>query len=200
MAATYDALGSVTGDDGVPDTPPAPAPKNQPNVAESKTNKSSNKETDTNTQPSGELSTTFNNADAAKFQAATEKNILHNYRSWTYNFALGAITPRGLIDQTRLAKDIKNFAVLNSAGKGTTGVGLSEGGLNEKSENYEYSKGLVDGFNKDSAGRFDMFIDNVQIDSILGHSQQGGTSIATNIGFEVYEPYSMNGFIDKPLL
>lgn len=172
----------------------APAPRNQTDVVESKTNKTS--ATESSTDPTKPLNTTFASKDAPKFLRSTERNILHNYRSWTYNWALAALTPQALSDQSLLERDIRTYPVLNSAGKGTRGLGINTGGLNERESTFEETKKLVEGFNTKSAGRFDMFIDNVSVDSIIGHSQQGGSSIATNIGFEVYEPLSMNGFIE----
>jgi hypothetical protein len=139
----------------------------------------------------------FNNKAGAGFLPATEKNILNNYRSWTYNFAIGALTPQALANTKLLAKDINTYQVLNSAGKGSAGLGVNTGGLNTKAVDYQESKTLVDGFNANSPGRFDMYIDNVEIDSVIGAgTPQGGSSIATNIRFEVFEPYSMGGFVE----
>ena len=158
---------------------------------EVKTDKPSANSTDTVPDNKGNL---FKNTND-KYQAANERNILHNYRSWTYNFTLGALTAEALADNTLLARDIKNYTVLNSAGKGTGGIGISSAA--SKSPNYQDTKKLVEGFNESSPGRFDMYIDNVNVESIISAgSKQGGSSIATNITFEVFEPYSMNGFVE----
>lgn len=139
----------------------------------------------------------FSKGNRPGFLPATEPSILHNYRSWTYNFCLGAITPEAVSNHKFLERDIKTYTVLNSAGKGTKGVGLSTGGLNKNATNYKQSANLVDGFNQNSPGRFDMFIDNLTVESTIGAgNKQGGMSIATNIGFDVFEPYSMNGFVE----
>lgn len=130
------------------------------------------------------------------YTPAAEKNILHRYSSWTYNFAIGAISPRALADQSLLESDINKFAVLNSAGKGTTGVGINTE-VSTTSTNVAEVQALVDGFNTSSPGRFDMFIDNVVIDTLVNAgSKETGTAVATNITFDVYEPYSMNGFME----
>lgn len=130
-----------------------------------------------------------------QFLPATEKNILHKYRSWTYNFAFGAISPSAVSDNSLLASDIMKYPVLNSAGKGTRGTQLSQN-KNSALDQSKVSK-LVQGFNTKSAGRFDMYIDDVEIESLVGAgSPQSGNSIATNITFNVYEPYSMNGFFE----
>lgn len=185
-------------DDAAPTATPDPTPNNKPDVVESKTpDKQSVGQTETSPekQPSTGSSAPFKTAD--KFLPAAESNILHNYRSFTYNFAIGALTPEAVSNHRFLERDLLSYPVLNSAGKGTKGMGISSQGLNETSANYEATKGLVDGFNKNSAGRFDMFIDNVAIESLIGAgTKQTGASIATNITFDVYEPYSMNGFIE----
>jgi hypothetical protein len=150
------------------------------------------------TSPESELiNTTFNKSNGSKFQAAAEKNILNNYRSWTYNFALSAVSPQALSNPRLLEGDMKRFPVLNSAGKGTAGIAVSQSGDNRTAGNLKNTTGLVDGFNKNSPGRFDMYIDNVEIESFLGAGTTGtGSSTPTNIKFDVYEPYSMNGLIE----
>ena len=159
-------------------------------VAEVKTEKSSANSTETVPAKSGSL---FNSDD--KYQAANERNILHNYRSWTYNFTIGALTAEALADNTLLARDIKNYTVLNSAGKGTGGISVNASA--SRAPNYQDTKKLVEGYNQNSPGRFDMYIDNVSVDSFISAgNKQGGSSVATNISFDVYEPYSMNGFIE----
>ena len=145
----------------------------------------------------GDIDTIFNKGKGPKLLAASENNILHNYRSWTYNFALAAITAQALSNPRLLENDIKKFPVLNSAGKGTAGLEVSQSSENRAAGNFKNSKDLVDEFNKDSPGRFDMFIDNVDIRSVIGAgTPTSGSSVPTNIKFEVYEPYSMNGFIE----
>jgi hypothetical protein len=173
-----------------------PAPKDQAAVAEVKTNKSSAGQTST-TPTTGTGNGMFNNAKQDPFMPAVEKNILHNYRSWTYNFCIGALTSEAVSDHKYLERDIKAYTVLNSAGKGNRGIGISTDGLNAKSVVYQNTKGLVDEFNVSSPGRFDMYIDNVSVDSLItAGDKKGGASIATNITFDVFEPYSMNGFIE----
>ena len=150
--------------------------------------KSSQPSTETSPSTDGNL---FKNGP--KTLPATESNILYNYRSFTYNWALGALTPEAISNHSLLERDIRQFAVLNSAGKGTSGIKISNQGLTNNTD----TSGLINGFNTESPGRFDMFIDNISVDSLIGAgTQQSGSSIATNITFDVYEPYSMNGFIE----
>lgn len=216
MAITYDEFGNEVNDDT--STPPPvssinpsdanawgsedtsgragdPPPSNNKDVAESKTpNKESSNQTSTSPDQGGSM---FSPAGKDPFLPATERNILHNYRSWVYNFALGAITPEAVSNQKFLERDIKLYPILNSAGKGTVGMATSNQGLNADSTTFQQSQKLIEGFNANSPGRFDMFIDNVVVDSTIGAgSKQGGSSIATNISFEVFEPYSMNGLIE----
>jgi hypothetical protein len=145
----------------------------------------------------GDVSVLFGQNKGPKLLAATEKNILHNYRSWAYNFAIGAVTPQALADPRLLESDLKKFPVLNSAGKGTEGLSVSRSGDNRQAGNLKDTTGLVNGFNQNSPGRFDLFIDNVEIKSVIGAgTNQTGSSVPTNIKFDVYEPYSMNGFVE----
>ena len=45
------------------------------------------------------------------------------------------------------------------------------------------------------SGQYDFFIDNLEIQSIISHNEQTKGSNATDITFEVKEPYSMGGFL-----
>jgi hypothetical protein len=151
----------------------------------------------TDTPTGGKNKTLFNDESGPKLFAASERNILHNYRSWTYNFALAAITPAALANPRLLEGDIKKYPVLNSAGKGTEGLSIDPSGENKTDSTFNDTTLLVEEFNKESPGRFDMFIDNVEIKSIIGAGdREGGSSVPTNMSFDVYEPYSMNGFIE----
>ena len=163
------------------------APRDQSNVAEQKTTTSSG----------GNL---MDSED--KYTPSAENNILNRYRSWNYNFSIGAIDlsiqkEGSVIDSTLVAASIKKFNVLNSAGKGNAGMGIAGSVAKSTSIDQGDVKGLVGSFNKNSAGRFDMYIDNVEIDSLIGAgSEEAGSSQATRITFDVYEPYSMNGFVE----
>jgi hypothetical protein len=41
-----------------------------------------------------------------------------------------------------------------------------------------------------------MFIDGVEIGTLMAFSEQAGSTLPTQIKFEVVEPYSVNGFIE----
>jgi hypothetical protein len=154
------------------------------------------------------------------YASSDEKNILHKYRSWTYNFTLGALSKAALSDPKQLPIDIKKYTVLDSAGKGTKGVVspaapsatvLANANIDiqdqqdqdiadaavKKIINNALDSTLVETYNKNSPGRFDMFIDNVKIQTIAAAgSPKSGPAVATNISFDVFEPYSMNGFME----
>jgi hypothetical protein len=161
----------------------APAPANKPDVAEKKTE---------NTSSASPFTSSKN-----QYAQTGKKNVLHGYRSWTYNFALGAVAPDAVGNISQVKSSINKFLVLSSAGKGTKGMGTSDV-LNQQAPNSQKNvAGLVGGFNKNSPGRFDMYIDNVDIDSLIGAgTPAAGSSQATSIGFDVFEPYSINGFIE----
>lgn len=60
----------------------------------------------------------------------------------------------------------------------------------------DYGNEFVSAFNTLSPGRFDMFMENVDIESLMSPSQKTNTTTATKIKFDVIEPYSINGFIE----
>ena len=132
------------------------------------------------------------------FTPAAKKNILHKYRSWTYNFSMGAIDPTAVSDISLVKSSIKKYAVLNSAGKGSKGMSINPAATKfNPNTNSSDTKGLVDGFNANSPGRFDLYIDNVEIQSVVTVGTEGtGASQSSLIKFDVFEPYSMNGFVE----
>lgn len=152
-----------------------------------------------NTDPTQSPNTVFGeNSTSTKYAPALEKNILNNYRSWTYNFTIGALPPEAVTGKIEiLEENIEKFRVLDSAGKGESGIGLGKAvELSTATQGLNVAE-IVEGFNQNSPGRFDLYIDDVEVDSLIGAgSNQSGSSIASNISFTVYEPYSMNGFIE----
>ena len=141
-------------------------------------------------------------------------NILSSYRSYTYNFTLAALDKSALSDPTiyRTAKfqnSANNLVILKSGGKGSLGI-HSDLTVNEEPVYDKYAaqnnkikidalantNNLISGFNENSPGRFDMFIENVEINTIMAFSKEGGTTQPTKISFDIIEPYSINGFIE----
>lgn len=58
-------------------------------------------------------------------------------------------------------------------------------------------KTLISEFNQKSPGRFDMFVDNVEVETVMTSDGQSGVTQPTKITFEVIEPYSINGFMES---
>ena len=145
-------------------------------------------------------------------------NVLNKYRSISYVFTLSALRKSALDNPDAIRKTAQDFIILKSGGKGTLGlstnvegvqvvtktetVDIREGGrLLGRQTNKEYgidktANKLVQGFNNDSPGRFDLFIENIEIENYMAFSKGAGTSLPTSIRFDVIEPYSINGFIE----
>ena len=126
-----------------------------------------------------------------KLQAASERNVLYNYRSYTYNFALGYISAGAVEDQSKVANELKKNAIINTAGKGSAGLNYTPASSADQS-----TQSLVQGFNKSSSGSYDLFMDNVRFTGFLTPSVQGGAAVASLVEFDVYEPYGVSGFLE----
>ena len=140
----------------------------------------------------------FNNSSSTQYLPASEQNVLNEYRSWTYNFTLGALPPEAVTGNPEiLEENLEKFRVFDSAGKGQSGIGISDTvELSTATQGLNVSE-LVTSFNQNSPGRFDLYVDDINIDSLIGAgTNKSGSSIASNIEFTVYEPYSMNGFVE----
>ena len=152
---------------------------------------------------------------------AGESNILNGYRSVTYNFTLAALTNAEVNKPDTYRNCELQHTILKSGGKGTDGMGagskIDTSGLadqartdfasrdprridltdEQKSKSpRELGKELVAGFNTNSPGRFDMFIENIEIETLMAPSENSNASLATKIQFDVIEPFSVNGFIE----
>jgi len=153
--------------------------------------------TNAGVDPSNQI---YNGTDTSKVLYAQQQNILNQYRSFVYNFAFGPITPQTLSTENPedINADLRKYGIINSSGKGGQGLGINpDSSFASTSTDYGAVQSMVEEFNKNSPGSYDMFIDNVIIDSTVGAgSREAGQSIASNIRFEVFEPYSMNGFLE----
>jgi hypothetical protein len=137
-------------------------------------------------------------------------NILNNYRSVTYNFTLAAISPTDLKSPQNYRNSKLKYVVAASKGKGSNAIStdvvpikVSLGSTAKDDDGNDMSmfdteKGIktVEGFNQNSAGALDLFIDNVEIESIITPNEQTGAAVSTRVKFEIYEPLSANGFIE----
>ena len=151
-----------------------------------------------------------------------ESNIFNKYRTITYNFTLSALEKKHLDAPESYRKDDAELklVILKSGGKGASmmertlstndpnfnklaqdqvGKGSQSArrnpGPQTHSANY-YADKFMEDFNNKSPGRFDMFLENVEIESLMAPSQKTNTTTATKIKFDVIEPYSINGFIE----
>jgi hypothetical protein len=137
-----------------------------------------------------------------------QQNILNNYRSYTYNFTLSAVKKSDVKDPSKYRNSSADFIIARSGGKGTglitsdgtpgssTGIFRSREGKSEALDTDSTVSTIVEGFNQRSPGRFDLFIDNVEIETIMGFSRDSGITQPTKIKFDIIEPYSINGFIE----
>lgn len=148
----------------------------------------------------------------------TSSNVLNTYRSVTYNFTLAAISPTDLKDPSSYRNKKLKYIIASSKGKGSNAMSndvvpietnivetetIREGGrvlttvdkvVGVKVDSSGES--AVQNFNKLSPGALDLFIDNVEIESIIAPNEQTGPATATKVRFEIFEPYSANGFIE----
>jgi len=120
-----------------------------------------------------------------------EQNILNSFRSYNYNFVLAGLDKTALNTPTidNFEASSKNLIILSSAGKGNSVITPS------RSTDAD-GQLLINSFNKNSPGRFDMFIDNVEIDTLMAFAKQSATTLPTKFRFDVFEPYSINGFVE----
>lgn len=149
-------------------------------------------------------------------------NVLNNYRLFGYVFTLSAVSKADINDPTYFKRNNDDLIILKTGGKGNTPMSATAGlfkNTSDQLDDYankvktnkvttstqndndillktENNLDMIGGFNKNSPGRFDMFIDNVEIETIMGFSEAGGTTQPTKFTFEVFEPYSINGFIE----
>ena len=149
-------------------------------------------------------------------------NVLNNYRLFGYVFTLSAVSKTDINDPEYFKRNNDDLIILKTGGKGNTPMSATAGlfkNTSDQLDDYdnkvktnkvttstqndndillktENNLDMIGGFNKNSPGRFDMFIDNVEIETIMGFSEEGGTTQPTKFTFEVFEPYSINGFIE----
>jgi hypothetical protein len=56
-------------------------------------------------------------------------------------------------------------------------------------------KNLLGSFNNSSPGRFNLYMDNLEINSVISFNELSSATQPTTFTFDVYEPYSVNGFL-----
>lgn len=117
-----------------------------------------------------------------KIIQGSEQNVLNGYRSYTYNFTMAALSLAEVNNPESYRGQALTRVILKSGGKGPDAI------VNDSE--------LTREFNKKSAGRFDMFIDNLEIESLMTFTESSSVSLPTSISFDVIEPYSITGFIE----
>lgn len=125
-----------------------------------------------------------------------ESNILNSYRSVTYNFTLAGLKKGYLKDPKKYRESELDLVILKSGGKGNAIMKVSADTVTDEGSAVFDDISLIQGFNTRSPGRFDMFIENVEIDTLMAFTAGSGSTLPTQIKFEVIEPYSVNGFIE----
>ena len=152
-----------------------------------------------------------------KYKLPVEANVLNGYRSITYNFTLAALPSDYVSNPESYRKAEMDLVILKSGGKGNNTIlnvsklsnaqvsAVEEPVLDKYSAKNNQNKvinqlsanqGIIDGFNQKSPGRFDMFINDVELETIMAFSEESNVTQPTKIKFEVFEPYSINGFIE----
>lgn len=157
------------------------------------------------------------NRSSSSGESKVGTNVLNKYRSYSYNFTLSAVRRSDVNSPALYETSTSDFTILKTGGKLTTGFTESVTGfvrntyssvrMEGDSRSYTgvtgtevdttYGSELVKSFNQQSPGRFDMFIDNVEISTLMAPTSNTGATLATNMSFDVIEPYSINGFIES---
>jgi hypothetical protein len=158
--------------------------------------------------------------DAPKVVRSNTVNPLNFYSSYNYIFTLASLRKDALSNPESYRDSNNFFVIAKSSGKGTKGISNNVSAINRVTgsevtsvrdrggnivgENKKdiitsdksVGTALVDSFNKNSPGRFDFYINNVRIETLMGFNEQTNLSVATKLEFDVIEPYSMSGFIE----
>ena len=138
----------------------------------------------------------------------TRQNVLNSYRSYTYNFTLSGLPAESLNDPSSWKSSSENYVILRSGGKGTTGITTPTGPTasqveaNNLTQQYtedpnvvkqsqknidtlNINPDIVKGFNTNSPGRFDMFIDRLETETQFTFSKTAGLTFPRSFNFTV---------------
>ena len=146
------------------------------------------------------------------------ENVLNRYRNVTYNLTLAALTADNLKDPSGYRNKKLKYVIASSKGKGSKAI--SEDITAKRTDIFEdtnieedgrflgtekklagtkldfSAKEIIQEFNKVSPGKFDIFIDGLEVETLLAPNKETGPAIATKVKFEIFEPMSANGFIE----
>jgi hypothetical protein len=103
-------------------------------------------------------------------------NVLSGYRSFNYVFTFAALSTLEVNEPLNYRNRTLNLVIIKSGGKGPNALGSW--------------------LPPSSPGYYDLYIEDVEINSIMGFSEETSVSQPTGISFDVIEPYSMNGFLE----
>lgn len=117
-----------------------------------------------------------------------ERNVLHQYRTFNYLFTLGSLPSSALNDSKSVRENSERFVIARSGGKGTSGISPKVADAEQQE--------LIDRFNLFSPGRFDLYMNNVEIETLMAFSNQTNLAMATKLSFDILEPYSISGFYE----
>lgn len=138
-------------------------------------------------------------------QLATGTNVLHYFRSYTYNFTISCLEAEVFqqeLTPERMADVASRIIVAKTGGKGAPGLDLA----NVKPVTIEQDNQVIvdktnveeiDKFNKTSPGRFDFYFGDVDIGTIMNPTERTGYTQATTINFTIIEPFSLGGFLEN---
>lgn len=123
-------------------------------------------------------------------------NPLEPYRNVAYNFTIAALDENTYkTEQYKTPVHNLDYVVLRSAGKKENSISSKV----SKADPFQPTakiESIINEFNKKSPGRFDFFIDDLEITGTTTLSALSGASIGTNLKFTVIEPYSTGGFFE----
>jgi hypothetical protein len=122
-------------------------------------------------------------------------NVLNKYRSYNYVVTLAALDPIKFIDPNsyRETSQLDNI-ILKSSGKAVNGESPDFVKLNQNISADMADE--IEAFNAESPGKFDFYINNLQIETHPIPNESSGNTLVTRMSFEVFEPYSIVGFLE----
>jgi hypothetical protein len=160
------------------------------------------------------MADTFYLNTGSTFASVGATNPLNNYSSYNYVFTLAALTQDEFNSTSYLAKSPQlEHVIFKTSGKGTKGItdkelfnynsvptasgdaDAQDGGFyGTKISKNDELKQLVDEFNKNGTGRFDLFVESLEMN---GPWKLTEGAVVTQIQMTVIEPLSMNGFLES---
>jgi len=127
------------------------------------------------------------NSYSVEVSGTVPENILHKYANYTYRITLFFLTSK---DYNNLAKNPASFQPKYSLISSSGGYAMTMGGLvaqETKTGSADYNQTL-----RHPDFQTDFFIDNLQIQTIVGLNAKTKASNAVDIGFTITEPYGLS--------